>query len=387
MQKIGLRIGLFTNGIWPLQVGGMQKHSYYLAKYLAKNKVSVDIYIPTVNGKGEDILVPYFLKDELKYIDFKFITIDNQLKFPGHYIYDSWRASKNYYKEFNREVDLIYIQGFSGWYFLKKKKIEKIDIPTIINFHGLEMFQQIPSVKGKLINFYFRQFVIRNLKLADYVQSLGGKLAKILRDNKIAHSKIIELGIGIDNSWLVESTKVKQNKQREFVFLGRYERRKGIVELINVLRDVEDNFLFHFIGPIPPEEKWISDNIIYHDLIHEKSYIQKVLNNADILVCPSYSEGMPTVILEAMASGCAIIATDVGAVSEQVSEKNGWLIPPGDKIALKEAILDAINCPNSILSLKQYKSIQLVKENFLWEKVIEDHIEAFKKIACSNEIS
>ena len=45
-------------------------------------------------------------------------------------------------------------------------------------------------------------------------------------------------------------------------------------------------------------------------------------------MCPSYSEGMPNVIMEAMSRGLAIIATDVGAVSKLVDEENGWLINP-----------------------------------------------------------
>ena len=53
---------------------------------------------------------------------------------------------------------------------------------------------------------------------------------------------------------------------------------------------------------------------------------------------PSLSEGMPTVILEAMARGKAVIATDVGAVSELVSEENGVLIQAGSVEELSNAL-------------------------------------------------
>ena len=50
------------------------------------------------------------------------------------------------------------------------------------------------------------------------------------------------------------------------------------------------------------------------------------MDNCDILICPSYSEGMPNVILEGMSRGLAIITTDVGANELLVSNENGKLI-------------------------------------------------------------
>ena len=90
----------------------------------------------------------------------------------------------------------------------------------------------------------------------------------------------------------------------------------------------------------------------------------------DIIVVPSYSEGMPTVILEAMASGCAVIATDVGAVSEQVDSSNGWIISPGDLALLKSTMVDAMKLPEKELFKKKNSSIQRIIDKFLWDKVI-----------------
>ena len=67
------------------------------------------------------------------------------------------------------------------------------------------------------------------------------------------------------------------------------------------------------------------------------------MRNSDCLICPSYSEGMPTVILEAMASWCCIIASDVGAVRCIVDKNNGWLISPGNTYELRQSILEVIN--------------------------------------------
>jgi glycosyltransferase involved in cell wall biosynthesis len=88
-----------------------------------------------------------------------------------------------------------------------------------------------------------------------------------------------------------------------------------------------------------------------------------------VLVCPSYSEGMPNVILEAMASGLAIIASDVGAVNLLVSKNNGWLITGGNRGELKLAIEQAIQ--GSIMQLDEMKKTSReLSGSFLWDTII-----------------
>ena len=67
---------------------------------------------------------------------------------------------------------------------------------------------------------------------------------------------------------------------------------------------------------------------------------------------------MPNVIMESMSRGLAIIATDVGATSILVSEKNGWLIPPFNKSALSKALLSA---SEASLMGKKKRSINIMK--------------------------
>lgn len=383
-----MKIALITDGIWPYVMGGMQKHSYYLAKFLAAKGIFVQVYFTT---KGEKLEAfewdKYFNEEELGHLEFVEVKYPKAYNFPGHYIYESYLYSKNVlnaYKSNSQEPDIVYIQGFSGWALMKWFRKNHIKIPTLLNFHGLEMFQTPASRKHIFINATFRPFVRRNIKLANYSQSLGGKLTDILFKVLRNRERIVELGIGVSTEWLHTAEQLDTNKTIKFVFLGRYERRKGIEELSAVLKELieEDKyqFEFEFIGPIPEDKRLKYSNIQYHGLIREQSKIQTILKKSDVLVCPSYSEGMPTVILEAMASGCAVIATDVGAVNEEVSKENGWLIQPANKNELKEVIISACNIESSKLLLKKKKSIEKVKEIFLWSVIVNKHIEAFSKI-------
>jgi glycosyltransferase involved in cell wall biosynthesis len=159
------------------------------------------------------------------------------------------------------------------------------------------------------------------------------------------------------------------------VFIGRNERRKGIEELTEVLTLLDDNFHFDFVGAIPENCRIKKNNrISYHGIIQDEKRIKEILRNADVLVCPSWSEGMPTVILEAIASGCAILATDVGAVSEIVNDTNGWLIRPGNKKELLQIMQQIIRMDEQKVKRKKEKSLHIAR-NFTWNEIIKKTID------------
>jgi glycosyltransferase involved in cell wall biosynthesis len=64
---------------------------------------------------------------------------------------------------------------------------------------------------------------------------------------------------------------------------------------------------------------------------------------ADLLCLPSHNEGVPNVVLEAMACGTPVVATRVGGIPEVVPEHAGMLVPPHDRVALSKALIEASN--------------------------------------------
>lgn len=383
-----MRVALLTDGLWPHTLGGMQKHSYYLIKNLASQGVEVDVFYTAEISTLESSENSSFLtQEESRRVNFYSVPLPVLRKFPGHYLVKSYVISKKLlelYSKSDRTHEIVYIQGFAGWAFMISKDNRIKSVSTILNFHGLEMFQLTSSVKAQIVNWVFRIFVKRNIRRARYSQSLGGELTNILRRILKDERKIIELGIGISSSWVRDLSDISVNSTRGFAFIGRCERRKGIEELNLVLRQILNegnfNFNFEFIGPIPQEQRINHPRIIYHGEIKSELEIQSILMEMDILVCPSHSEGMPTVILEGMANGCAIIASDVGAVRSEVDMENGWLIQPLNVPKLKEAILDAAQMDGVRLLDKKRNSLEKVRQSFVWEKLIKRHIEMFNEV-------
>ena len=368
-----MKIALLTDGIHPYVIGGMQKHSFYLAKYFAKNRVQVDLY-HTNKSRFEINKLEFFSDEEKKFIRSFVVDFPVFRKFPGHYIRESFEYSRRIFELFrkNSEVDFIYAKGFCGWKLIDEKKKGFQCASIGVNFHGYEMFQKAPSLKSIIEQrIFLRNPVFFNARNSDFVFSYGGKITDIILEIGIDAGKIIEIPAGIESSWIIDKIKTAGQK-RKFLFVGRYERRKGIEELYVALNEIikEYDFEFHFVGPIPDNKKIKCNNVIYHGSISETKMMKTIYDNCDILVVPSYSEGMPNVILEAMASGLSIIATDVGAVNLLISSSAGWLIKPNNKLELKKAMINAIELPEYDLNVLKQNSAAHIRQNFLMDQII-----------------
>ena len=381
-----MRIALITDGIWPYVLGGMQKHSYYLCKYLAQQNVYVDLY--HFNQSNYDISkLEFFTEEERIYINSIIIDFPKSLPFPGHYIYNSYKHSKLIFEAIKDKLpiyDFIYTKGFTGWVLINQKSNGKIKCAKIgVKFHGYEMFQKAPDFKIKLQHFFLLRNPVKIIsQKADIVFSYGGKITDIIRSLDVTPEKIIELPSGVESNSL--SNEIKPVGQiLRFLFLGRYERRKGIEELNDAIstivsKEQKQKTEFHFIGPIPQEKHLQNKAVIYHGEIRDRVKLTAAIKNCDVLICPSWSEGMPNVILEAMANGLTVIATDVGAVNVLVNEKTGYLIDNSVPELIRNEIEKILASSNEELDSKKQNALNYIKESFVWEKLINKFLNSIK---------
>ena len=136
--------------------------------------------------------------------------------------------------------------------------------------------------------------------------------------------------------------------------LANLRKQKGHLDVIDTLPSLCNQFpaiRFIFAGKDYTEgeaarraaERGVKEHIVFPGFIDDPKHL---FGAADMFLLPSYWEGMPVSVLEAMAAGVPIIATPVGGVPEIIEDgKTGLLIPPGDREALLNALATLANRP------------------------------------------
>ena len=108
--------------------------------------------------------------------------------------------------------------------------------------------------------------------------------------------------------------------------------------------------------------------------------IPQLLSTFDVFVLPSIAEGTPIVILEAMAMEKTVVATDVGAVSEQIlGGETGIIVPPRNPKAMAEAVIYLLEHPEERIRMGK-KARERVKEMFSVERCVEEHRKLYENI-------
>lgn len=350
----------------------MQRHSFNLCRSFARAGVQVDLYHCDPEKRGASSL-DCFTPEEKAMISAQLIEFPKFGKMPGHYIRESYEYSVRIAKSLKKKArpDFIYAKGFTAWHLLHlKSKGEQLP-PIGVNLHGYEMFQQQPGFLAKLQAQLFlkspAQFAVKH---ADYLFSYGGKITDLIRSLGVAPERIISIPGGIGAEWLARDAAPPQQPLR-FLFVGRVERRKGLEELNAALKELmateKDKIAFSFAGPIQPSQR--VKGCTYHGEVKDQKELMRIYAANDVLVVPSHSEGMPNVILEGMAAGMAIAATDVGAVRALVDDANGWIIAAPTPAAIKDTLQTILRtAPAEVLQRKK-TSLTRVRSSFTWEQI------------------
>ena len=161
----------------------------------------------------------------------------------------------------------------------------------------------------------------------------------------------------IPNGVDVDKFDMPKEKHEGFIigFVGRVTRIKDVKTAIRSIRVVKDvlrnkKIKFLIIGPTDEEQdyyeecKKLSKNLFLEDVVEflGRQNVREYYPKLDLLLLSSVSEGQPLVILEAMAAGVPIVATDVGACKEMVYDEEGQcgiIVPPKNHIMMAKAIL------------------------------------------------
>ena len=368
------RINLVTDGISPHVIGGMQRHSKNLLEVLLRLGVEVHLIHPRL-GEVDEGDIRHSIEAESNKLQITLVDWPRRSFLPGGYVLENWLYSRTCYQVINDDpkfrAALVIAKGLTGLKMVKKHRVW-------INLHGYEMFQRQFSFRGWLASLWLRLPVRFLHAHCEGYFSYGTGITRICKESNLDRDNHIEIPGGVDVSWLSSSgvRKLNDNGIRKFVFVGRNERRKALLEIKaawGLLPKTSNRLVL--IGPHDHNQWDEMENVDFFGEIKDARELMTVLDDCDVLVCPSYSEGMPNVIMEGMARGLAVIATDVGAVNVLVNKDNGVLLENVSVEGVAQALNHFNSMPASSLNSMRHNSWEKI-QSFTWSS-LETHYERF----------
>jgi glycosyltransferase involved in cell wall biosynthesis len=362
---------LCTDGVFPHAMGGMQRHSRLLAEHLARSGA---VRLTVIHPHDAQVFDPALGISEVRIAD-----IDTA-KF---YLRELWRYSGRVAQELHRlGPDVVIAQGFTVW-----QDIAAFRDRLIVHPHGLEMFQMLGK-KERLLGYPFRTVLRYLVRRSHTVVSLGGRLTGILEGLvRGSEARVVVLPNAVES---VDPTPLPDTDHRPLrvLFVGRFAFNKGIDVLMAVARRLEQEgrtgeFRFQLVGDGPLLAAYRSaglpGNVELMGRVDDEG-LDGLYRTCDALVLPTRFEGMPTVVLEAMARARPIVVSDVGATAELVDNRNGYLLPPGDPDELHRALLSLEYLTAHERRAMGIEGARRVRERFTWPVVTQRFIALVKEL-------
>lgn len=281
----------------------------------------------------------------------------------------------------SKNNDVIHVQWLQNGIFgiLPKLLWRK---PLVITIHGsdLKLFlnSKFHKLVGKFIIYFADALITVNEEFEEILtQKYPNKLIKYIpyayKINKVGNGHIKDI-----------------NKPKTLLFVGSLTKEKGLLDLMVVYEKIVSSGIY-------AQLRIIGTGALYDDLINwskkfDTTQVQIIgaksnddviieMLDADMLLLPSYSEGRPTVVLEAMSNGLPVIATNLKGIEEVIADNyNGKLFTPGDKEMFFTILKEAIT---GNLPLQEYINnsyILLDRKKLTVENTNENHLIVYNSI-------
>jgi len=298
---------------------------------------------------------------------------------------------------------------FALFKIYRKLKPELVHLVTIkpVIYGGI--LSRLMSVKGVVIaisgmGYLFtrqRQGLVKKLVSWIYRFSLGHKNSRVIVQNRTDRKLLQDMGVlNEGQDVLIPGSGVNL---REFVpkplpegiplviLPARMLWDKGVKEFVEAAKILQADGVkarFALVGPadldnpaavtIEQLEVWKNEGPV--EWWGYCADMPSVYAEASLVVLPSYREGMPKSLLDALASGRAIVTTDAPGCRDVVeSEKNGKLVPVGDSVSLANSIISILSDRNILVDMGKYAR-KIAEERYRVEYVVKEHMEIYKNL-------
>lgn len=324
-------------GQFPPHVGGVGVHIHTLSKKLVE--------------EGHEVYVITYPHKEIKDIDGIHVIGTKGLNIPGvrglMFKKNAKKALENLLE--NEDIDIIH-----GHYLFPAGAAavevgKKHGIKTYVTAHGSDMFELYKNQQ-------LMRSTIRNvLKDADGVFAVSNALR-----HEIIATGVVGIADKTKLSWNsvdIDKFSMKSNDsfKKEFgledkpivLFVGNLIKRKNVDSLLEAKKIANSDYYLVIVGDGPLfkklNKKVDEENI--HDVIFtgSRNDVENIIPSCDVLILPSFSESFGLVLIEALACGKPVIGSNVGGITEIITDDVGLFVNPNKVSSIARAVDDMIN--------------------------------------------
>lgn len=313
------------------------------------------------------------------------------IPFYPFYIYVHGTFVNKLFKSLESQIDIVHIHT-------PLPPLIKTSLPIITTVHTPMLtdnqYIQVSSIYS-LFSKISARFVsypleLKLIKASDIVTTVSYTIAREMKEYGLNPSDISVMYNGVDEKFFYPTQKTSKENSKYIMYAGRIDREKGLFDLVECGRYVcneMNNVYFILAGngrdlsKLKQKTKKIGLQNKFKFLGQvDKNQLVKLYQNASIFVLPSYHEGLPGVILEAMSCGLPVITTDVRGNRDLISNgKNGIIVSSRAPKKLADEIIKILNDDKmqNTLGLNARKTIE---ENYTWDIISSKFLGYYKSL-------
>lgn len=274
----------------------------------------------------------------------------------------------------SQRFDVTHINSACGTYgiirdYLCAKRIKKNKVKVVTHFRCDIEFQ---IGHNRIARRYLRKLI----NITDELLVLCENSRKFINDNYLRDAKKVQNFI--DGSILCSKDHIIREKIEKAFFVGYIQKEKGCFEIFEIAKRFPD-IQFVLAGLVQKDFQILKkpENIQLLGGIHKDEVFRR-MDEADIFIFPTHSEGFSNALAEAMARGLPIITTPVGANSDMIEDKGGIITEVGDVAGIEQALLTMMS--PEVRKQMSIWNVNKVRNYYTADRVVEKLFKIYKEV-------
>jgi len=264
----------------------------------------------------------------------------------------------------------------------------KKDVPLVLTFHNYVLDAFMQAYSSPLQNLHYQTdlkfFTKKSVDLASSITAVSRYTADLVSKELALKQPIKVIYNGIDEAAFKPVKKVGNRKRIRVLFSGNLTKRKGVQWIVPILNKLNSNIEIVYTAGLRGKGDLGCDSRLVNVGRVEYSDMPQLYRSADMLLSPTVREGLPLAVMEAMACGLSVVATNCSSLPELIDEgKGGFLCGLGDVddfaakinlLAENKALCQEMGAYNRAKVEEMFTLNRMVSEyKELFERVLDHH--------------